>query len=146
MTKILFAALVLSFATSPAFAADIFKKKFDDTDDEKLEAQVLETYNAALQSDKPNALKALVAKLGKGGDNSVDVPSEGDILDIDFIKGSATSYSYEYLVGIPVSTPGTGNARKSEAFLRVHAAVQMGGDAPATMITIKSIVKLVDVK
>ena len=52
---------------------------------------VIETYKAALDSPKPNALKALVTRLNKEVEDvgSVDEPANSDMLQIYYGKGSA---------------------------------------------------------
>jgi hypothetical protein len=145
MTKIFFAVLALTFATAPAFAGDIFRKTFKDADDEKIEEQVFATYKDALASSKPNALKALVAKIKKSVEDSgtVEEPGKGDIFQTHFGKGSATSYGMEYILGVPVAMQGTGNIREYQGYVRVRVAVEMG---TGTTVIFSNLVKFVDQK
>jgi hypothetical protein len=143
--KVLFALLALSISTS-AVAAPIYKKKFKEGDDEKIEERVLETIKEAVNASSNNKLKALVAKIRKDvdGSGSVGDPQAGDMLQIYHGKGSASEYGGTYLVGIPVSMQGTGMIEQHDGYVRVGYTHNMA-EGELT-VTIESIVKLVDQK
>jgi len=130
MFKHAFMALIVTFATQTSFADvenPIFKKVYKDSDDTKIAALVIQTYKAALKSSTKNKIQTEVAGLSKELEDSGTVyePDESSMFRLSSGKGSATSYGFIYLLGVPVSMKGTGLIEEYGRYIQASVYLDM---------------------
>jgi hypothetical protein len=131
MFKRAFVALMLTFVAQTSFADienPLFKRVFKDSDDAKIPALVIQTYNAALKASSQNRIQMEVKDLKKELEDSgtVSEPTETDMFRLSSGKGSAVSYGFTYLLGVPVSMKGTGLIEEYGRYIQVSVYLDMG--------------------
>lgn len=113
-----------------------------DANEDLVKSRIVETYQNILKNSVGfNALKNKVKELEKSveGTGVVATPNEQDMFLIYSGKGSATSYSFTYIVGVPVAMSGTGLIRSYQAY--IHVNVSINYDKNETFINFNNLVK-----